>query len=104
MIAERQTLAALAADQRRRFEAGESASVVVHERAAAVDEICTAAFAGHIGVRHQGTHAVALVAVGGYGRGELHPYSDVDVLVLVEGAAPTAAIERFIAHLWDCGL
>ena len=49
----------------------------------------------------------ALVAVGGYGRGQLYPHSDVDVLVLLPGAtdgAATAAIERLLATLWDIGL
>ena len=51
--------------------------------------------------------AAALVAVGGYGRGELFPYSDVDVLVLLPAApdAPTrSAIEAFITGCWDAGL
>ncbi len=50
---------------------------------------------------------IALLAVGGYGRGQLFPHSDVDVLILVpgelEGPAKTA-IERFLASLWDIGL
>jgi [protein-PII] uridylyltransferase len=52
----------------------------------------------------------ALVAVGGYGRGELFPYSDVDVLLLLppgHGApdgARKAAIEGFITACWDIGL
>ena len=50
----------------------------------------------------------ALVAAGGYGRGELFPYSDVDVLVLLpEGLAAEAArpgVERFITACWDIGL
>jgi len=53
----------------------------------------------------------SLVAVGGYGRGELFPYSDVDVLVLlpdgVEAHQPGAAktsIEAFITACWDIGL
>ncbi len=52
-----------------------------------------------------------LIAVGGYGRGELFPYSDVDVLLLLpqdiqahqEGAAKTS-IEAFITACWDIGL
>ncbi|HET9823045.1 MAG TPA: [protein-PII] uridylyltransferase [Burkholderiaceae bacterium] len=50
----------------------------------------------------------ALVAVGGYGRGELFPYSDVDVLVLLPDGTDTEAvrpaIERFITACWDTGL
>ena len=51
----------------------------------------------------------ALVAVGGYGRGELYPHSDVDILVLVPpgAAAPheaAPAIERLLAALWDVGI
>ncbi|HET9041995.1 MAG TPA: [protein-PII] uridylyltransferase [Burkholderiales bacterium] len=51
--------------------------------------------------------ALALVAVGGYGRGELYPRSDVDILVLLPGpiaAADEQAIERFVGHLWDVGI
>ncbi|MFN3886103.1 MAG: [protein-PII] uridylyltransferase [Aquabacterium sp.] len=53
----------------------------------------------------------ALVAVGGYGRGELFPYSDIDVLVLlpvvpsVTGEDLSAPrIEAFISACWDIGL
>ena len=49
----------------------------------------------------------ALVAVGGYGRGQLFPHSDVDVLILLPGAADgacTEAIERLLTTLWDSGV
>ncbi len=48
-----------------------------------------------------------LVAVGGYGRGELFPYSDVDILILLAGpadAATQSSIERLIGLMWDLGL
>jgi len=52
-----------------------------------------------------------LAAVGGYGRGELFPHSDVDVLVLLPDGVEThvpgpvkAAIEGFITSCWDVGL
>ena len=53
----------------------------------------------------------SLVAVGGYGRGELFPYSDVDILVLLPNQLPDETlnelnplIERFITRCWDLGL
>ncbi len=50
----------------------------------------------------------SLIAVGGYGRTELAPYSDVDLLVLMpEGYSENAIApiaERFVSSLWDIGL
>ena len=51
--------------------------------------------------------AAALIAVGGYGRGELHPASDVDVLVVLDDVGDAAlddAAGRFVTLLWDVGL
>lgn len=52
-----------------------------------------------------------LIAVGGFGRGELFPYSDVDVLLLLPDGAQAEddpalkeKIEQFITRCWDCGL
>ena len=61
---------------------------------------------------HAGMPAsAALVAVGGYGRAELLPHSDVDVLVLLPARADTLAgsplkaqLEAFITACWDIGL
>ncbi|WP_353235591.1 [protein-PII] uridylyltransferase [Diaphorobacter ruginosibacter] len=55
--------------------------------------------------------AAALIAVGGYGRAQLFPHSDVDVLVLLPESASNepaaswrAPIEAFIGSCWDAGL
>jgi [protein-PII] uridylyltransferase len=87
-----------------RFHAEEPVESIVHARAQLIDCVLRAAWQAHLG-GHAGHWA--LVAVGGYGRGELHPCSDVDVLVLT--AAPLAAAERgpvegLLAFLWDIGL
>jgi [protein-PII] uridylyltransferase len=49
---------------------------------------------------------IALVAVGGYGRGELHPHSDIDILLLLgQGSdACMGQVESFVQSLWDIGL
>ncbi len=50
---------------------------------------------------------LALIAAGGYGRRELHPHSDVDILVLLDSQNPSVyqnALEGFFTFLWDIGL
>ena len=49
----------------------------------------------------------SLIAVGGYGRGELFPYSDIDLLILLPEQFPaneTQKIETLVGLLWDIGL
>ncbi len=87
-----------------RFRANESVETLVRFRARVIDQVVLAAwdhFAADLRDR------CALVAVGGYGRGELHPHSDVDLMVLRDrtgDAAVDEAISRFFMFLWDIGL
>lgn len=47
---------------------------------------------------------MALLAVGGYGRGELAPFSDVDIMFLARDRSRPEAAERTLYALWDSGL
>ncbi len=52
-------------------------------------------------------HPFALVALGGYGRGELCLHSDIDIMVLFKGSIPAGAkelVEEILFPLWDMGL
>jgi len=87
-----------------RFLAEEPVETLVHARAALVDAVLREAWRTHAGTIESGW---ALVAVGGYGRGELHPCSDIDLLLLVPAPLDDlgrARVERFVAFLWDIGL
>lgn len=72
-------------------------------RARAVDKLLAGSWAHSF----EGAPGLALVATGGYGRGELFPHSDVDLLLLAEEDTQQqsrARIERWSALLWDIGL
>jgi [protein-PII] uridylyltransferase len=87
-----------------RFIAAEPVEELVHARSALIDAVLRAAWQAHC---TPACAAWALVAVGGYGRGELHPCSDVDVLLLAPPTPETeggAAVEKLVAFLWDIGL
>ncbi|MEO1036362.1 MAG: [protein-PII] uridylyltransferase [Pseudomonadota bacterium] len=85
-----------------RFRAGEDVAHLVRARAAAVDELLLFAWRR---IDVPARRAAALVAVGGYGRGELHPYSDIDVTVLVDERPEHAEwLSDFLTTLWDSGL
>ncbi len=87
-----------------RFLAGQDIRGLIEGRAWFVDQILRAAW-GRFDWNNEAE--IALVAVGGYGRGELHPYSDIDLLILLDNNDQEIfrdAIERFLTLLWDIGL
>ena len=99
----RSSLNASDAKLARRFDQGEEVDRLVALRARAADHLLKDAWTHCIPSDAQ----LALFAVGGYGRGELFPQSDIDLLVLAEPAAQQAfhpLLARFFAMLWDAGL
>jgi [protein-PII] uridylyltransferase len=89
---------------RARFEGGRDIHKLIHERAWFTDQILRKAWAIQASTDAED---IALLAVGGYGRGELHPHSDIDLLILLRDSgqdAHNASIEQFLMLLWDIGL
>ena len=88
------------------FQQERDAETVLAARTASVDQMVTAAFAGSFSSVLSGTVAVA--AVGGYGRKELFPYSDVDLLILTASDSHLILLQEslasFLRSLWDKGL
>jgi [protein-PII] uridylyltransferase len=87
-----------------RFRAGRDIRRLVEDRAWFVDNILQQAWARF---DWNDRDDIALVAVGGYGRGELHPYSDIDLLILLQNDDDELfreSIEGFLTLLWDIGL
>jgi len=85
-----------------RFRAGRTANELIHSRATVIDYLLIHAWKFYI---DDSSHC-CLVAVGGYGRSELHPYSDIDIMIIVRNLnkVPKNAIEKFITFLWDMHL
>ncbi len=86
------------------FDEGITIQKLVTGRAWLIDQVLTLAWQHLFTEQAENT---ALVAVGGYGRGELHLHSDIDILILLKNdniALHQQAIEQFLALLWDCGL
>ncbi len=97
-----------------RHAAGESGLVIAHARAAVVDELLSALLRMAVTTYPHGAlpTPMALLALGGYGRGELSPLSDVDVMFLYPSKTKSAVVKPLQEHLtneilyplWDCGL
>ncbi len=86
-----------------RFDRGDDIDGLTGRRAAGIDAVLREAWERCI----PADAPLSLFAVGGYGRGELYPQSDVDLLVLADEDAQAAhadALARLFALLWDAGL
>ena len=99
----RSSLNASDAKLARRFDQGEEVDRLVALRARAADHLLKEAWTYCISA----DAPLALFAVGGYGRGELFPQSDIDLLVLAEPEVQQtwhSALSCFFAMVWDAGL
>jgi [protein-PII] uridylyltransferase len=89
----------------KRFTEGEAIEQLIRDISWFVDQILI-----HIWCRHglDAAREVSLIAVGGYGRGELHPYSDIDIQILLSRSTTLPRvqerIEAFLTFLWDINL
>jgi [protein-PII] uridylyltransferase len=86
------------------FRTGTAVSLLVPARAAVMDKLLRALWRWMFPGTNQD---IALIAVGGYGRGELHPCSDIDFMILLDNGAEArhqGNIEKFLMLLWDMGL
>lgn len=85
-----------------RFKESEDIRTLIYERAVFVDVLLH--YAWH---QYDFDNDICLIAVGGYGRGELHPHSDVDILILLDDKAEQKygeELQAFITFCWDIGL
>lgn len=85
------------------FAPGKAITPFLRQTSDMVDTVLTRLWLEYVGENSPAT----LIAVGGYGRGELFPQSDIDVLILTQETpdADTAGqLEQFVTSLWDTGL
>ncbi|MBI4204526.1 MAG: [protein-PII] uridylyltransferase [Betaproteobacteria bacterium] len=96
---------ALAAERealRRAFFNRPAASESLHRHSRLIDRQLKQVWSTHALPRE-----LALLAVGGYGRGQLFPHSDIDLLILLPSGADARVqqkLETFVGTLWDIGL
>ncbi|MDH5358861.1 MAG: nucleotidyltransferase domain-containing protein, partial [Gammaproteobacteria bacterium] len=85
------------------FEQHADIVILIQQRAFFVDQVLQQLWQQYISEQT----AISLLAVGGYGRGELHPYSDIDLLILLDESVsehPPSTLSDFLTQLWDIGL
>ena len=88
------------------YVAGAEAADIVTSNAWLVDQLIVRAFQQHLYLLPE-NNPVSLIAVGGYGRGELHPASDIDLMILLHrnaGEEINPFVEALLRFLWDIGL
>ena len=100
----RQELDQFTDNQKTQFLAHTPVTNLVEARSRYIDHLLERLWQ-HFGLAEHPT--LALIAVGGYGRGELHPLSDVDILVLSQTPIDDStgnSVSAFLTLLWDLKL
>ncbi len=100
----RQKLAAIKLLLRSRFNGGAKASELVYVHAQHIDDVLCSVWDQCFTEQRDD---ISLIAVGGYGRAELFPHSDIDLLILLSDDYQEQyndAISLFINFCWDIGL
>ncbi|NOQ89954.1 MAG: [protein-PII] uridylyltransferase, partial [Gammaproteobacteria bacterium] len=86
------------------YQNGSDVNTVVYGRSNLIDQLINTIYSHLFKEIDQ---EIALVAVGGYGRGELHPKSDIDLMILLdeeENQKTKELLEKFLMLLWDIRL
>ncbi len=99
----RQMLAEHLQDVRARFEKNEAIEKLIAARCAIVDAIVQSAWHRCF----KDNVDISLLATGGYGRTEMYPHSDIDLLITADKRQQkkhASSLSSFYALLWDCGL
>src|ERR1700736_2117525 len=90
------------------FDAGATGVGTIASRSDLLDEMVRELWAAAVQNDPRLASGIAVLAVGGYGRRELFPYSDVDLLFLLDGKVAEKelkdAIRRVGQELWDCAI
>src|ERR1700735_3741550 len=90
---------------RHEFASNGDGMAAISARSKLVDELLGRLWGAEVERDPASAKRMAVVAVGGYGRAQLFPGSDIDVMFCVEkGDPPKEAIRRTTQGLWDCGL
>lgn len=92
------------AELQQKFEPQQSVSKLLKEKSDFIDKLLSAVWQHFLA---EFSTEFALCAVGGYGRKELFPYSDIDVLVLLTDNCDAQCkddLGQFFTFLWDIGL
>ena len=88
-----------------RFKRLENIKLIIRRRAWVMDKLLQQLWSHYACAQCPG---IALLAVGGYGRAELHPHSDIDLMILIKDEAAAKPfhddLSTFVTQLWDIGL